>query len=328
MTSIYDIPYGDVKKFLLFNNMIFKARDKAYNKTLLLLGDKSTKGHTTSIIEWMIAYNLLIHKVDINFYTYEEINDMEQQQIDKLSKLLTMKGNNKSNIKNILGYMNKLVYFDILPTEIKIEILGKADINEINKLSILSRDFKKVCESKDVRSLLIHKFSNNDNLDISNYTNIELIRYYQIVLYKKKHSFYDNKKQNLPSYLQNEEDLLEINQIIMPYDHGLIILCSNGKLYRDLIGLNFHSCSEQVTDFSRICGLFPAKVINKTIAVIFVTSEGDYYFLNSKWQYFSLKKNLVRIKKYISGTYQLTDKEVDLCLSDKEVGVYLSRDHY
>ena len=328
MTSIYDIPYGDFKKFLLFNNMIFKDRDKAYNKTLFLLGDKNITGHTTSIIEWMIAYNLLIHKVDINIYTSEEIDNMEQFQIDNLAILLTMKGNNKSNIKNILGYMNKLTYFDILPAEIKIEILGKADINEINKLFILSRDFKKVCESKDVRSLLIHKFSNDDKLDISNYTNVELIRYYQIVSYKKKHCFYDNKKQSLPSYLQNEEDLLEINQIIMPYEHGLIILCSNGKLYRDLIGINFRNYSEQVTDFSRICAIFPAKVINKTMAVIFVTSEGDYYFLNSKWQYFCLKKNLVKIKKYISGTYQLTDKEVDMCLSDKEVGIYLSRHHY
>ena len=60
MTSIYDVPYEDIAIFLLANNNKFMNQDDAYDKALILLKDKKARGHTTSIIEWMIAHNLLI----------------------------------------------------------------------------------------------------------------------------------------------------------------------------------------------------------------------------------------------------------------------------
>ena len=114
MTSIYDVPYEDIKKFLLANNRSFKNKDDAYNEALVLLKDKRAKGHTISIIEWLIAHNLLISKVNIPNYTIDEIDNMSQDQIDELAKLLTMKGNNRNNIKNILRYLRKISNLELV----------------------------------------------------------------------------------------------------------------------------------------------------------------------------------------------------------------------
>ena len=108
MTSIYDIPHGDIEIFLLANNKSIRGNDEDYELALVLLKDKKAKGHTTSIIEWTMAYNLLVDDVDIPIYSTYDIDNMPQAQIDRLAKLLTMKRNNRENIKNILRYLGKL----------------------------------------------------------------------------------------------------------------------------------------------------------------------------------------------------------------------------
>jgi len=114
MTSIHDVPYEDITIFLKANNKTFKNENDAYDKALILLKDKKAVGHTMSIIEWMIAHNLLKRKIDIAHYTTRKINKMSQSQIDGLAVLLTMQGNNRENIKNILRYLHKLDKLDIL----------------------------------------------------------------------------------------------------------------------------------------------------------------------------------------------------------------------
>lgn len=134
MTSIHDISYEDIKEFLLANNKNFKNEDEAYNVALILLKDKKSKGHTISIIEWMMAYNLLISKANISNYTSSEIDNMNQFQIDKLVKLLTMNGNNRENIKNILKYLHKLDNNILIPeiNEFILQNLNELDVNDIN----------------------------------------------------------------------------------------------------------------------------------------------------------------------------------------------------
>ncbi len=110
MTSIYDIPYNDIKVFLKANNKIYENEneDDAYNKALELLKDKKAIGHTINIIEWMMAHNLLLRNISIHNYTTSEINKMSQIEINKLAKLLKMNGNNIENVTNILRYLRKL----------------------------------------------------------------------------------------------------------------------------------------------------------------------------------------------------------------------------
>jgi len=82
MTSIYNVPYEDITEFLLANNKIYDNDDDAYNKALILLKDKKAIGHTTNIIEWLMAHNLLVHKVNIPNYTIYDINKMSQNEIN------------------------------------------------------------------------------------------------------------------------------------------------------------------------------------------------------------------------------------------------------
>ena len=165
MTSIYDVPYEDISMFLIANNEDFSNEGEAYNTALALLKDKNAIGHTTSIIEWMMAHNLLINKVNIASYTVGEIDNMSQKEIDRLAKLLTMKGNNRQNIKNILKFLNKLYYS-------KSNISVEDDIlkNKLNELQINNID-SGVIKKNDVL--------NKNNLDDPNQIQVGNVGTYQ-----------------------------------------------------------------------------------------------------------------------------------------------------
>ena len=161
MTSIYDIPYEDIATFLLANNINtnnFKDENEVYNIVRNLFKDKNAKGHTTSIIEWMIAYNLLITKVNIPNYTVYEIDKMSQNEIDQLAKLLTLEGNNVENIKNILRYLHKLdetvniggggdltvageAIYNIILGNMSNKTINRMNINKYTKLSLDDQKF-------------------------------------------------------------------------------------------------------------------------------------------------------------------------------------------
>lgn len=196
MTSIYDIPYEDIEIFLLANNKRHKNKNEAYNIVLTLLKDKKAVGHTTSIIEWMIAYNLLVKKVNVPNFTIYQIDNMKQFQVDELAKLLTLNGNNRDNIKNILRYLGKLDELIEHP-DIKPQIL-----NTILGLKILSFDLKDV----------INVFKDNKFLRKFIYDNMEQIISNNIIIKK-----YDK-------YLSKEEvsllarfifDLMRLNENIL-----------------------------------------------------------------------------------------------------------------
>ena len=175
MTDVYDIPYKDIQKFLVANNKDFKNEDDAYNKALILLKDKKAIGHTTSIIEWMMAHNLLIRKVNIPIYAISEIDKMSQDKINKLAKLLTMSGNDRNNIKNILRYLRKLDDETLLPdindiilnnlTKLELQNINVADLNYDSVINLLKTHRNK----KEIRNFI------SDNLEkIIIYNSLEI----------------------------------------------------------------------------------------------------------------------------------------------------------
>jgi len=165
MTSIYDVPYEDIKIFLDTNNIDYLNEDDAYNQALNLLKDKKSKGHTTSIIEWIIAHNLLQNKIIIPYYTIEEIKNMYQYEINQLAKILGMKGNNRENIINILRYLHKLEEISLLP-EIKDIILNNLTQLELQNIDIYELTFDNIIEllkthrnKKELRKLISDNLS-------------------------------------------------------------------------------------------------------------------------------------------------------------------------
>ena len=106
MTSIYEVPVKDIQKFIDAN------KDKAkliggddYQKSLTLLRDKESKGHSLNLILWSMAYNVLLSKINIATYTLANLNQMNDKDINLLAKSLKMKGNNLEHIKQILRYL-------------------------------------------------------------------------------------------------------------------------------------------------------------------------------------------------------------------------------
>ena len=108
--NIFDIPYDNIIIFLKINNVEIKDNDKNYEKAKILMKNKTTiyRDVPKSIIEWMVAHNLIFLKIDVPTYSEEEVLSLNDDDTVKLAKLLLMKGTNKVNIINILKYLHKL----------------------------------------------------------------------------------------------------------------------------------------------------------------------------------------------------------------------------
>ena len=200
MASIYDIPRKDIEIFLLANKKNVKGNNDDYKSTQSLLKDNKSKGHTTSIVEWMIAHNLLLSKVNIPIYTTKEIDNMSQVQINKLSKLLTMKTNNIDSIKSILRYLDKLDKEFLLP-EINSIILNNLYDIEKNDEHILFniqhgyfdniiRLLKTHHNKKLIRELIIDNMEKmlGNNYDQTSFM-IELLELNELGLAKKVYDY-------------------------------------------------------------------------------------------------------------------------------------------
>jgi len=172
MTDIRDVPYEDIQEFLKANKKSYKNENDAYSKALILLKDNNVVGHTVKIVEWIIAHNLIKKKVNVPYYSSYEINNMPEIEVYQLSKLLTMKSNNRENIINILRYMNKLKDMELLPEIVDIidDLLNELDIQEINQRSL---DFDKII------NLLKYHY------------NKQLVRF---IIYNNLETIIDNKK--------------------------------------------------------------------------------------------------------------------------------------
>ena len=222
MTSIYDIPYDDIKIFLSANDKNIKNIDDDYKLALNLLKDKKTIGHTTSIIEWMIAHNLLIDKVDIPIFNIYDIDNMSQVDINQLAKLLTMKGNNSDNIKNILRFLNKLDdKLSFLP-EINNLISDKLDY--LLQKDIISFTFEQIIllfenyyDKKTMRFLIYKNMENimTNNIVITNnhknFSNIDLDRLIRFII-----NFLDKNEISIAKRILN----VVKNKLFHPYWSG------------------------------------------------------------------------------------------------------------
>ena len=109
MASIYDINIEDIILFLRGNNVsIPETNDLAYREARQLMKNPRLLFYPPSIVEWMIAHNLLVTKTKIPNYSEEEILRLPQKELNSLAELLTMKTNNRYNVIKILYYMHKL----------------------------------------------------------------------------------------------------------------------------------------------------------------------------------------------------------------------------
>src|SRR5436190_2608226 len=229
MTSIYDIPHEDIEEFLLTNNKTFK--NDTYEKALILLKDRKAIGHTINIIEWMMAHNLIVKKVNIPNYNINELNKMDQNEINQLAKLLNMNGNNVENIKNILRYLHKLndVVLDIDINNTILQTLNELEIKDIDFETLTPSDIITLLKTYHNKALIRKSIYNNmENIIFYNFLDIDVKRldnlnYINNLAYNLKYPSYiilklinDNKEKLVKNFTIDTVD----SEIEFLYDDG------------------------------------------------------------------------------------------------------------
>lgn len=98
------IPLCDIKYYFLSNNNI--PYDEAFD--LMKKKYTSLEYMPNSIIEWMLAHNVVKNNINIPTYSVNDIESMSQNELNSLANKLGMNGNDIHNIIDILYYAGKL----------------------------------------------------------------------------------------------------------------------------------------------------------------------------------------------------------------------------
>jgi len=350
MTSIRDIPYEDVKIFLDANGKKYKNKDEAYDLAFDLLNDTKSKGHTTSIIEWMISYNLLQNNVKISIYSIYDIDNMPQEEIDQLSKLLKMKRNNRENIKNILRYLHKLDEKIIIDPDISsliFPMLNQLELQDIDLAELRYNDVINLLKThrnkKLVRNFI---YSNLDKIIIYNiyYFHFDDLEYPEVIdpdnvnVYNKDiigQIILDNKDK-LRKLFSNEE----INNLIklmkeVDEDEGGEVYTGKSEMYNltkftfDLFEIKEIKLAKRVFDISNKLHLYgrsyPYNVelidhmINTENIITVINWMGDDEFLKN---FGELEINYYNYEEYSKDIKNLIEKLTELRRYDLSVRVF------
>lgn len=307
MTSIYQIPYEDIELFLLTND-IDPSQDININyKLALKLVKKSTTNfEIDSIVEWMIAHNVIILKYNIPEYKKSEILEMNNIELFKLSKSLTMKNSNIENIFNILNYLGKLIediksnIFSgnpflnfISQNDVLFETLKDLDINDIINFCISSSNINKNCSSNKITDLIRNKLQKLDYLDLSTYNLKELILFSKIVKFKEHNNLINQN--DLVEIIRRlntiEYNFLQTDKIanIIKLDHKFAIITVTGDCY---IWNNI--TKEEPIKINDIYGII--QVINNYDITWYLTISGKVYL---SYPYEIISDDLIKIKNNI-----------------------------
>lgn len=156
--EITNIPRRDIDLFLSKNKI--RSQNDPYGEAWKLI-EKGADFYPDSVIEWMMAYNLINSKKNIRKYTPNEVIFMSEIDLRKLAQLLDMKTINISHMINILTYAHKLNDLDKYPKESLLEMRDL--LNKMNYRQIISYCSNKknklhnLCELPEVMDIIREK---------------------------------------------------------------------------------------------------------------------------------------------------------------------------
>ena len=360
MTSITDIPIDDVELFLSSNG--FTITDDPYDQIWDLINKNIEYDfYPDSVIDWMIAYNLHQRKVKIPKYKRSKILSMNNTELGKLAKLLTLNNYDREQILNILFYLHlldeEINVIQYLPNELIVKTLENLTMDEIETSCKSSIQFKNACNSQLGLDLIRSRFG-DDTLNTSSFTFDELAFYSRVLPFKKKLSFgYD-----LEVYYLNDNKLLafndegivnkileghNINQFAFYNPNVIILLTDKGELMsydinskKDLgipaildkvVGVfNISYYNVHILTATGVSYRYSQGVLNKVNSVDkIVQLYNDYYLLDKGEVYFKSKKinNLPKIKQITEHGYVLADNNSIYYISnDKPIELYVTKD--
>ena len=311
MTSIKQIPYEDIEILLLDNGIdIINDMDLNYELAYEILHDKNANIRIVSIVEWMIAHNLIVRNKKIPLYNKYDIINMPYRERKNLALKLTMKAENTDNIINILRYLGKLDERDPLSNlffnlDLTIEVMNNLSFENIKTFCEVIKN-KEICKSKEFKYMIRNKIKEIDNMDISTYDLNELLLYAKMLDMGKR----GNEIQKLNSNINQKIRFLE----------GDLILTNKGTLYkqryselwtREVVFITYKISNVSLIGDDRIIimlatgrsfysfkGIFPKEIPIKNVVKAtcldnieyYLTYGGDVYFVNKKEGYDVYKK--------------------------------------
>lgn len=108
MTSINDVPYDDIEKFLIINDVELISKDQDYNKAFKMISNDKNYIYPDIIVDWIAAYNL--NGKRFRNYSRGEIDLLSKNELTRLAKNLGVgdSNNHKQSVINVLKFLKKL----------------------------------------------------------------------------------------------------------------------------------------------------------------------------------------------------------------------------
>lgn len=324
MASIRDVEFEDIKT-LLINNDIAVPRHEKPDRFYKLAEDGLLIGKFINvpnvIIDWIIARNLINDKVKVRMYKQSEIEAMSDNEIRKLYRFLSKDDElidvieMKKSVLNTLKFLHKLQFdrsnLSNIPVDAFTRILMVSDTEQIKNLCNSSNDFKQKCLSSTARVVLIEKIRKmEDNMILDDFTNEDLIKYLQIIPYKKNVDLWANYRgggkrdplnQQYWFALGKERLYLErenINQIVINDIPGGLMITNMGKL--QLIDLDTNELSVELKLLNKMTRYRESFEFPHRCWAIFSAAGGNYIVLtaNGKYYYFDQDKFTGVLRNY------------------------------
>jgi len=258
MTDIKDINHDDIREFLLTNNIEVTKNDQDYDDAFRLMKDPNSV-KLIPIVEWMMAYNLMIKKVNIDDYEINNLINLSLEEQDKLAKKLGMRSNSIDNIINILYYLHKIYLlvgdlkipkhkniYNIFPKELWVKILLNLNCKDVDVLINKSLQFKNLINDENIKervkmrgfprlsghceSFDVSQFVDDMNHELSsrNFLTEEIFNYILEKLYDSNYNLVRgdlicfeglNSYRNDGVYIFNGNKIVELSYEIDDYGH-------------------------------------------------------------------------------------------------------------
>lgn len=227
--DIHDIPIGDIEIFLKENNKKLSINtEETYNIALELMKNDGTsyKDVPKSIIEWMMASNVIKRGEYVPKVTVDKIKNLSDQELDYLTKILYMKTENIESIINILKYSRK-----ILPFNFQLEYQNVFEyIDNKEFLDSLEVELRHVNYNK-IKQIETYNFKVGDRVFIKMDDN----RYQFVVMSIKFHDMELRAVDVLGNIISDEVFLAFRN----PFTYKWGIIEFYGELYPGILLFNF-----------------------------------------------------------------------------------------
>ena len=232
MTSIYDIPKEDIDIFIENNNDIIHKKE--YDPYLITFKTIKSGNYLPGtvpdkIIDWIIAYNLIIKGVNIPKYNVLNIYLLSEKELKALSKLLKLDNLHINSVINVLNYLGKLdskLLLESLPIDIIKDIMKDIENPEnITNFCLVNKLYKKVICDND--SFWKEKYTEKYEIEGLNYLQNHQIKDYQ-ELYKLNYSYHQLSKK-LKFYRDfdfwyNVEELFMRNRKLKDFPEEIFLL--------------------------------------------------------------------------------------------------------